>query len=196
LIYDPRGNKKREFLTANKMLIGISGAGEGEICIANLAFRTVERSVLISGSRTAQLQVQSGPMGRVAILCDEFPKGPAGADPKVLGNALTRDGVGVTMLTGDDLADSNTLTAANFNCLILPYGPNYPYAAYDSIISYLKSGGSFLSIGGYAFDEPCARDQSGRFVHIGSVATAEEIAVHQEGIELLNTRHGKPGDQL
>jgi hypothetical protein len=78
------------------------------------------------------------------------------------------------------------LTAANFDCLVLPYGSRFPAAARQSILGYLKARGSFFSTGGYAFDTPMTLDDKGEWVK----ETPDGNAVS------LNTRKGKPGDTL
>ena len=122
---------------------------------------------------------------RVAILADSFPERPGNSEPEVLASALGR-GYEVTLLKSGEIADPAVLTTARFDCVILPYGPSYPYAAFDTIKAYLKSGGSFVSMGGYAFDEPCEPDGSGRMVPVQPSKNPRP----------LNTRHGKAGDTL
>ena len=193
--YDPRGNKVKELLTASKLLIGVNSA-PADISIADLAFRTVERGNTMTENRAENLRIEDGPRGRVAVLTDSFAERPGNADPEYLAAALRKDGCGVTLLRAGDLADSATLSHDNFDCLILPYGPSYPYAACESIRSYLKSGGSFLSMGGYAFDEPCVADGTGRLLPVDSALTAEDVAKGDSGPKRLNTRFGVHGDTM
>ena len=194
--YEPRGNKVRELLTTSRMLIGMNN-GEAEVSIANLTFRTADRSAGMTLARTPNLAIQEGPKGRVAVLSDAFPEKPSLADPKALAKTLSDYGYGVTLLKAGDLADPAILTTGNFDCLILPYGPYYPFAASDAIKAYLKSGGSFLSTGGYAFDAPCVPDGSGRLAPAKELVeiTAEDFAKGDMS-RGMNTRYGKPGDTL
>lgn len=192
---EPRGNGKPEPSTINKMLVGL-GAGRADVSIARLAFRTIERSVRMPESRTQNLRIDRGPKGSAAVLRDSFQPRPGDSDPETLAAALREHGWGVTFLRSGDAAEVSILNRSNFDLLILPYGPRYPYAAYDSIKSYLKAGGCFLSTGGYAFDEPCAPDETGTLVPIDSTLTAEDLGSPQQGLRNLNTRFGKPGDTL
>jgi hypothetical protein len=193
--YDPRGNKTRELLTANKLLIGIC-QDKADVWIANLAFRVARRDTKMSESRTPNPVPENGPKGRVAILSGDFRARPGNANPEVLAKGIRRHGFGVTMLKPGHLSDPSVLSTANFDCLVMPYGPSDPAAAAETIIDYLKSGGSFLSVGGYAFDKPCAADETGRFVPIEAALTAEDIASGKAGPTHLNTRFGKPGDTM
>lgn len=193
--FDPRGNKRNELLTANKLLIGINNHS-ADVRIANLAFRLARRDAKMNESRTPNLTPENGPRGRVAILQGDFPARPGNADPEVLKEEIRRYGFGVTALRSGDLADPSMLNTASFDCLVLPYGPSYPAAAADAIKGYLKSGGSFLSMGGYAFDEACVLDESGRLVALDAAVTAEDIASGKAGPTRLNTRFGKPGDTM
>lgn len=193
--YEARGNGKPEILTTDKMLIGLLGA-ESDICIANLAFRVVQGTVGVKEARTPNLQIKDGPSGKVAILCDSFPHQPSHSDPLVLSAELTKRGYGVTLLKSGDLADPGVLNWGNFDCLILPYGAYYPCSAGGIIKAFLKSGGSMVSMGGYALDTPCIGDASQKMVAVdsGETITAENLGGVPE--LSMNTRHGKPGDTL
>ncbi|MHB1455844.1 MAG: hypothetical protein ACYC0V_02905 [Armatimonadota bacterium] len=191
-LYDPRGDKKRALLSSNKMLIGFGG-GPAEVCIANLAFRTSPDADIAGLPRTKDLVIADGPKGRIAIHRDAYPKRPGNANPDLLGDVLRKYGYGVTFLKSGDLADASILNAANFRCLILPYGPDYPYAATDSIRAFLKGGGSFLSTGGYAFDHPCGGES---LSSIFDSITAKDVSDVSFETKSMNTRHGASGDTL
>ena len=146
----------------------------------------------IPDARTTRLKINPGAGGRIAILRDDFEPEPGHADPEVLASTLSKAGYDATLIKSGGLADPAVLNVLSFDCVILPYGPDYPYAALESIKSYLKSGGSFLSTGGYAFDRPCASSDAGGMVPIDVTITAQESQARKR----LNTRHGKPGDTL
>ena len=147
-------------------------------------------------ARTADLKTQNGCAGRVAILSDHFERKASDADPLILAAALREANYGVTLLKAGDLADPAVLTAANFDCLILPYGSRYPAAAREPIRAYLKSGGCFLSTGGYALDEACMPNEFGQLTPSEPAATAAEFAKANPGVVPLNTRFGATGDTL
>ncbi len=142
--------------------------------------------LIVQTSSTAvnNLAAKDGSVGNVVILCDGFPAAPSNADPLALADELTKHGYGATLVKAAAL-DSTILTSDHFDCVVLPYGARYPKAADGAIRAYLKSGGSFVQMGGYAFDSPCAADGSGKLV---SLADSKEPG--------LNTRHGKPGDTM
>ncbi|MHB1457630.1 MAG: cellulase family glycosylhydrolase [Armatimonadota bacterium] len=194
-IYEPRGNKTKEILTIDRIFMGLNYA-KTEVHVANLAFRTAAANSGAKENRTADLIIQKGKRGNIAILDDKFEKSRSSADPAVLARTLTGAGFGVTLLKSGDLADSGTLSRTNFDCVVLPYGPNYPNAAAGSIKAYLKSGGSFLSMGGYAFDNACAPDESGTMAPVSSVVTAQDVASGVTTAKWLNTRKGVYGDTL
>lgn len=132
----------------------------------------------------------SPPKCRLAILSDAFPTRPGNADPTFLKSQVEACGYQAELLTSEDIANPAILTPERVDCLVLPYGPSYPYAAYDTIKAYLKGGGSFLSMGGYVFDEPCERDSAGRMAPMkwsGDGVTPPAC---------LNTRFGKPADTM
>lgn len=193
--YEPRGDKVREMLTVDRLMVGMN-SGASEVSISHLAFRTVGRSKTMGDSRTENLRIGQGAKGRVAVLSDRFPANQAYSDPDLLGSTLRKAGFGVTFLRAGDLADSSVLSRTNFDCLVLPYGPCYPHAAHDSIKAYLKGGGSMLTTGGYALDQPCASDESGSLLPLDATLTAQDIAGEENGVRPLNHRHGRPGDTM
>ncbi len=91
---------------------------------------------------------------RIAVFADPaVPELTAGcADPRRLGRLLEGKGRELVFLTAEQLADAQQLTADNIDLLVLPYGPSLPKAACDSVRAFLRGGGDFLSVGGYAFD--------------------------------------------
>ena len=64
--YDTRGNKKREPLTVDKLLMGL-GAGKADVFVANVEFHMVHRSTRIGEGKTQNLKIQDGSKGRMRI---------------------------------------------------------------------------------------------------------------------------------
>lgn len=90
--------------------------------------------------------------GSIAILRDDIPVAGAASSPEYLASVLGESGYEVRFVSAMDLCDERLMRKDNFGVLVLPYGASYPAMGKDALISYLKGGGSFLSIGGYAFD--------------------------------------------
>jgi len=193
--YEARGNGKREILTVNKLMLGLNYANT-MITVANLSYRIANEGPVIKESKTVNLMINKGSRGNIAILKADIEKSAGYADPNVLSNVLTKAGFGVTLINPGDMSDPTILTKTNFDCVVFPYGPCYPYAAADTIKAYLKSGGSFVSMGGYAFDKPIALDESGVYVGVESTMTAKDIDSQETTTKWLNTRVGTYGDTM
>ncbi len=96
--------------------------------------------------------------GVIGIWCEpSVPKQKGHADPQRLVNLLRRNGFSVRLLSSSDLSNPH-LTPQKIAIIILPYGPHFPANAVENFRRYLKSGGKFVSLGGYAFDEVYERD--------------------------------------
>ncbi len=81
------------------------------------------------------------------------PKQTGHADPKRLANLLRQNGFTVRLLSSSDLTNPQIMTPQKIAIVILPYGAYFPADAVENFRSYLKAGGKFVSLGGYAFDE-------------------------------------------
>ena len=193
--YEPRGNKKKELLTVNKLMIGLNFANT-TITVANLAYRVAGEGARLQETGTMNLTINKGIRGNIGIFTANIKKSAGYADPAVLADVLTNAGFGVTLLKSGDLANPAVLTKVNFDCLVFPYGPEYPYSAADTIKAYLKSGGSFVSMGGYAFDRPSSSDENGMMLPVEATLTAKDISDGGTVTKYLNTRMGTPGDMM
>lgn len=92
---------------------------------------------------------------RIAVFADPaVVKLTAGcADPQRLADLLRTPQREVVFLDAKQLADPKQLSTKAIDLLVLPYGPSFPRAAEDSLKGFLKAGGDFVSVGGYAFDK-------------------------------------------
>lgn len=88
----------------------------------------------------------------------DIPRQAGHADPKFLMRLLEYCGFPVCFLSTNDLANPRVLTPRKISLVLLPYGAFFPADAVDNFHSYLKAGGRFISLGGYAFDEIFERD--------------------------------------
>lgn len=88
-----------------------------------------------------------------------IPKQAGHADPKFLSTMLKLHGFNVKLLSSSDLANREVLTPKKVAVVVLPYGAYFPAEAVENFRSYLKAGGKFICLGGYAFDEVYERDE-------------------------------------
>jgi hypothetical protein len=103
--------------------------------------------------------------GRIALLNDpKFPGRGAPSDASYLEKLLTGAGYQVTRISAEDLMSEKMLDVANIDLLVLPQGESYPAKGRDVLFRYLKQGGDFISMGGYAFDKLYYQDASGTWV--------------------------------
>ena len=98
---------------------------------------------------------------RVAILRDDLPGMGAPSSPDHLAQLLNAAGIQTRFLTADELADPGIFNRANFDLVVLPYGPTFPVAAHRAFQQFLVEGGDFISMGGYAFDNLVVRAAQG-----------------------------------
>ncbi len=105
---------------------------------------------------TMTLLVNSWALGQCVVGIwhePSVPKQTGHADPKRLANLLRQNGFTVRLLSSSDLTNPQIMTPQKIAIVILPYGAYFPADAVENFRSYLKAGGKFVSLGGYAFDE-------------------------------------------
>lgn len=91
----------------------------------------------------------------IAIFYEEgFPKTSGTPSISALSDTLREAGYKPYLIGSDELANPSILSPKNFDLLILPYGPYFPASATQALRQFLSSGGSMITIGGYAFDTP------------------------------------------
>jgi hypothetical protein len=90
----------------------------------------------------------------VAILGDILPTRDTPTPPGDIAGVLKAHGYLPMQLTADQLANPFILSAGRFDVLVLPDGSAFPAQARQALVDYLAGGGCFLSMGGYAFDDP------------------------------------------
>ena len=106
------------------------------------------------------LRARPGRLGLVAILKDTLPPDGCASSPDRLATWLREAGYGVVFLTGLQLANPFILRGPASgegplppcDLVVLPYGGAFPAPAAQSLKSYLRQRGAFVSTGGYAFD--------------------------------------------
>ncbi|MFH1741147.1 MAG: hypothetical protein ABIH23_19265 [bacterium] len=121
----------------------------------------------------------------VGIVGGSFPETPSSGDPLDLSPFLRSQGILTMMMDGFEIANPDILNPERVDILIFPNGPYFPIQARQTFIDYLKAGGSFISLGGYAFDHLCQRKDDN---------WVEDKTVDNE--KLLSGRRGVPGDTM
>ncbi|MGC9328544.1 MAG: hypothetical protein ACP5I1_12985, partial [Candidatus Hinthialibacter sp.] len=119
----------------------------------------------------------------IAILKEDFPTQESYADPFELKEFLETKHAAVRLISSEELSSKNLLRPEKFEVVILPYGACFPFEARDAFIQYLKRGGSFVSMGGYAFDD-LMKKENGKWVKFET----DDLNL------LLSGRRGQPGD--
>ena len=92
--------------------------------------------------------------GAIAIWSDEIPGAAVATDASHLASRLRKAGYGVSLITTDELADREILTAAHFDLLVLPYGEVYPATGADALRAFLQRGTHLITLGGPCFRKP------------------------------------------
>jgi hypothetical protein len=194
LRYDPRGDKKRSFLSINRLLLGCN-FGDFEIAVDDLAW-AMQPQGSVALPRSAPAQWARGPAGAVAILAEPtFPARPSQARPERLAGLLREAGFGVTLLRAGDVCDPAVLRQSAVDVLVVPCSPLYPREGRDALLAFLREGGAFVALGGYAFDELVVLSATG-WVRVDPAVTATAMDAHTQPTTGFNTRSGKPGDTM
>jgi len=195
LAHQPRGDKRRQFLSSDRLLIGFN-FGDMAVRVSGLAFVVRANGPPPSDSR-APAPVCADPAGRrIAILHEPtLTREPGHADPARLARLLVEAGYHPVLVRAADLCDPSRFSRAGADLLVLPCAPFFPRAAIANFRAFLKAGGAFFSIGGYAFDRLGDFGESG-WTSSTLWPLAREIDRVQRDAGRLNTRHGAPGDTM
>ena len=196
-VFEARGPGSRAMPSVRHMLLGCN-YGDMEVTVKEMAWEIRTNGGEIPLPKTPSLVVAKGPRGSVGVLDlgDRLPGGFRSAHPAAqVAHALRQAGFGCTLLSAGDFADPQVLNRSNFDAVVLTSGPYFPEAAKDAFLAFLKSGGSFLSTDGYAFDNPVIYTQEG-WRTVGSGITAAQMDANTAAEAPLNTRTGRPGDAM
>ncbi|NCB07404.1 MAG: hypothetical protein EOM73_04500, partial [Bacteroidia bacterium] len=82
------------------------------------------------------------------------------SDPEVLAESLRSAGLTVFIVDEKVLSNKNAFNIRQYDILVLPYGPYFPLSGVNNFKQFLRDGGGFFSMGGYAFDR--LYDESGQ----------------------------------
>jgi hypothetical protein len=104
------------------------------------------------------------PGGAAAILYEPgMPVQGAASSPETVAEILRPAGFEARLLSADALADPTVFNAARFDLVVLPTGGTFPAKARLAMVDFLRSGGDFLAIGGYAFNR-LVRQVDGKWI--------------------------------
>jgi hypothetical protein len=134
----------------------------------------------------------------VAIFKDDIPPSGAPADPDELAELLRQPGWRVGWLDSEQLADPQGLNREHIDVLVLPYGASFPVKAAGNFRRFLRAGGGFVSVGGYAFDNLLERTPAGWRPPSTNPPAVDHAQLRYAvpAPERLNTRFGIPEDDL
>ena len=140
--------------TSLKLPIGIF-QGAGTLWVDDMTLVRGEAAFDIDEVQQTGPAVSGDGRPGIAILQDDFPELGAPSDPVYLKRVLDEvEGAPyrVDLISAEELADRHVLSANRYDLVILPYGPCFPAKAAKTLRRFLRAGGDFLSMGGYAFD--------------------------------------------
>lgn len=191
----PRGDKKRQFLSADRLLMGFNYADQ-TVRIADLAFVMSANARPPADVAASDIAPSDPPGRRVAVLREPtVARAPGHADPERLARLLRDAGFTPVFLRASDLCEPARFSKATVDLVILPCAPFFPQAAVKNFRAFLKAGGAFFSIGGYAFDGLCDYSDQGWAART-IWPPAREIDHPSREPAQLNTRHGGHGDTM
>jgi len=193
--FQPRGPKTREMTRVDRILVGCN-FGDLEVTMDRMVWETEAKIQRLPLPTTEGLTVEEGERGSVGVL--DMGGGLATAHPPAaLATALREAGYGATILQAGDLADSGLLTPEAFQAIVLPWGPYFPREAQEAFLAYLRAGGSFLSLGGYAFDTLVVLTNEGWADTPTDIKAAQmDAAADPQPPGGMNARIGKSGDAM
>ena len=188
-----RGKKGTpQMSTCDAMLLGCN-FGDLSVTIADARWLVLQ-GTKDQPPRTTDLKISRSGKGVIAIWKDPVECAGAQSSPDVLARAFRAGGWTVCFLKGGDMADPSVLRPDTIDLVVLPYGPAFPLIARETFVQYLKQGGSFLSMGGYAFDRMVSWDGK-KWTEALPVVTAKEAGKVLPTYP-MNTRSGQTGDTM
>ena len=158
----------------------------GVVCVDNWTLvqgKTARRmdEVMESGRRA-----RAG-AGAVAILDEPtMPKAGAPAQPAAIAKTLAAVGIKTELLSAADLADPAVLTPNRFDLVVVPTGRSFPAEARLCFVNFLRTGGDFISIGGYAFSDLLTRHKDTWLKEEAALKARLDLAMSQERSLLPN----------
>lgn len=107
-------------------------------------------------------------IGTVVIWQDSVEPVGSATDPERLASILSAHGMAANLVSATRLAEAGALNQRWVDLVILPYGGVFPADARDAFLKYVRYGGSFLTLGGLAFEKQ-VRLVDGEWMEVGEV---------------------------
>ncbi len=189
--FQPRGRRTPELGQVSVIVLNFNFASS-TVCVDDIRFEVPPQvQAMLQAQRKrdekmrqqvmARIRPQRSRKGNVAVFRDQVPPPKEGtpSDPEYLAELLRNRGYGVAFLSAREMAAPGVLDPAIFDLLVLPYGPRFPNEAADALREYLREGGRFISLGGYAFDEPYFIDRTKQDRQLISNGSFEQAAKNE-----------------
>lgn len=144
--------------------------------LVSLVFLSIAQCSIVNSQENAP---------QIAILQESFSPQPLYADPEEIKTFLQSLNIQSQSIGAAQLADPDFLDPNHIDIVFLPYGACFPNEAKKTFVRYLKQGGSFISVGGYAFDD-LMLSKDGKW----------EKFETDDQTEYLSGRRGRPGDAV
>jgi hypothetical protein len=163
--FQPRGKGTKEQLSCRRLMLGFNFADQ-TVVLENLAVLSDPAALAKREAAEAARKAEAiaalakgvkpeSAMYRIALFDDpQIPTPTVPSSPDELAKILAGTNITITRIDAAGLSDPKVLDAEKIDLLVLPYGPSFPAKAEDSIRAFCEHGGDFLSLGGYAFDQP------------------------------------------
>ncbi|OGV70450.1 MAG: hypothetical protein A3K19_12620 [Lentisphaerae bacterium RIFOXYB12_FULL_65_16] len=107
----------------------------------------------VGHARIAVLDMAVTPADFAPVAPDTASRACPSSVPALV-TALSAAGHAAFAVSPEQLANTHFLDPAQIDVLVIPSGDLFPIPAHAALVEYLRSGGAFVSMGGYAFDRP------------------------------------------
>ena len=147
----------------------------------------------------AGIDLQQGPLGRVALLDDDFPAHDRAANAR-LAAALKKKGFGVTSLSAEQFISPNLLVADTFDFAVVTQCQQVPVQAGNVLAQFASEGGHLIFLGGPMSSESLLKvgerwlDEAGRAALYQSVVPSFRPFVIDSRYDCRNWKRTAPGN--
>ena len=124
----------------------------------NLLIGTFLIFTLGCSSKSSDVRIQKHARNQVAILSDT-QLGTEKATIEAVADAFRREGYEITLLSAEEVCDSNTLSTDKFFLYLIPAAESYPPKGSGVLIKYLESEGNLIIFGRPTLDKSDAYGQ-------------------------------------